>query len=88
MKCDSRAHFWLAPSQAFALVASPRLRLRHFTFWSVVVGGLRWSDMEKPCVQLCTMTSSQCGWPNGPSLTVVLTGLQCSVGKLQELLLC
>jgi hypothetical protein len=37
-----------------------------FTFWSVIVGKLRWLDMEGPCVQLCTMSSSQCGWPNGP----------------------
>jgi hypothetical protein len=29
MKCDSRAPSWLAPLQALALVASPRLRLRH-----------------------------------------------------------
>jgi len=36
-----------------------------FTFWSVVIGGLRWSNMERPYVQLCTMSSSQCGWLNG-----------------------
>jgi hypothetical protein len=40
-----------------------------FTFWSVVVGRLRWLDMERPCVQLCTMSFSQCGWPKGPILT-------------------
>jgi hypothetical protein len=28
------------------------------TFRSVVVGGLRWSNMERPCVQSCTMSSS------------------------------
>jgi hypothetical protein len=37
-----------------------------FTLWSVIVEGPRWSDMEGPCAQLCTMSSSQCGWPNGP----------------------
>jgi hypothetical protein len=26
-------HIWLAPSQAFALVAHPRLRLWHCTLW-------------------------------------------------------
>jgi hypothetical protein len=35
-----------------------------FTFWSVVVGRPRWLNMERPCAQLCTMSSSQCGWPN------------------------
>jgi hypothetical protein len=40
-----------------------------FTFWSVVVGGPRWLDMEGLCAQLCTMSSSQCGWPNGPILS-------------------
>jgi hypothetical protein len=29
-----------------------------FTFWNVVVGRLRWLDMEGPCAQLCTMSSS------------------------------
>jgi hypothetical protein len=38
-----------------------------FTFWSVV-GRPRWSEMEGPCAQLCTMSFSQCGWPNGPIL--------------------
>jgi hypothetical protein len=37
-----------------------------FTFWSVVVGRSKWSNMERPCVQLCTISSSQCGWLNGP----------------------
>jgi hypothetical protein len=36
------------------------------TLRSVVIGRLRWSNMEGPCVQLCTMSSSQCGWPNWP----------------------
>jgi hypothetical protein len=39
-----------------------------FFLWSVV-GKLRWSDMERPCAQLCTMSYSQCGWPNGPILS-------------------
>jgi hypothetical protein len=39
-----------------------------FTILSVVVGGPRWSNMEGLCAQLCTMSSSQCGWPNGPIL--------------------
>jgi hypothetical protein len=30
MKCDSQASFWPAPLQVFALVTSPRLRLRQF----------------------------------------------------------
>jgi len=34
------------------------------TFWSVIVGGLRWSNIEIPCAQLCVMSSSQRGWPN------------------------
>jgi len=37
-----------------------------FTLWNVVIGGFRWSDIERPCAQLCTMSSSQCGWLNGP----------------------
>jgi hypothetical protein len=37
-----------------------------FTFLSVVVGGLRWSNMEGACAQLCIMSFSQCGWSNGP----------------------
>jgi hypothetical protein len=37
-----------------------------FTFWNVVVGGPRWSDMKGSCAQLCTMSSSRCGWSNGP----------------------
>jgi hypothetical protein len=32
MKCDSRAHFWLALLQALALFASPKLR-----FWHLVL---------------------------------------------------
>jgi hypothetical protein len=40
-----------------------------FTFWSVIVGGPKWLNMEGLCVQLCTMSSSQCGWPNGPILS-------------------
>jgi hypothetical protein len=36
------------------------------TFKSVVVGKPRWSDMEGPCAQLCTMSFSQCEWPNWP----------------------
>jgi hypothetical protein len=40
-----------------------------FTFRSVVVGELRWSNMEGPCAQLCTMSFSQCGWPNGHILS-------------------
>jgi len=40
-----------------------------FTFWSVIVGGPRWSNMEGLCVQLCTMSSSQCGWLNRPILS-------------------
>jgi hypothetical protein len=39
------------------------------TLWSVIVGGPRWLNMERPCAQLCTMSSSQCGWPNGPILS-------------------
>jgi hypothetical protein len=39
-----------------------------FTFWSVVVGGPRWLNMEGLCAQLCTMSSSQCGWRNGAIL--------------------
>jgi len=31
MKCDSWAHFWLAPLQALALVTSPRLGMRHLS---------------------------------------------------------
>jgi hypothetical protein len=37
-----------------------------FTFWNVIIRGLKWSYMEGPCVQLCTMSSSQCGWLNVP----------------------
>jgi len=40
-----------------------------FTFWSVIVGSPRWLDMEGLCAQLCTMSFSQCGWPNGPILS-------------------
>jgi len=40
-----------------------------FTFCSVVVGRPRWLDMEGPCVQLCTMSSSHYGWSNGPILS-------------------
>ncbi len=32
MRCDSEASSWPAPLQALALVASPRLRLRQYTF--------------------------------------------------------
>jgi hypothetical protein len=39
------------------------------TFWSVVVGKPRWSNMVGLYVQLCTMLSSRCGWPNGPILS-------------------
>jgi hypothetical protein len=35
----------------------------------------RQSNMEKLCAQLCTMSSSQCGWPNWPTLIVVLISL-------------
>jgi hypothetical protein len=37
-----------------------------FTLWSVIVGRLRWLNTEGPCVQLCSMSSSQCEWPNWP----------------------
>jgi len=40
-----------------------------FTFYSVVVGRPRWLDMEGPCVQLCTMSSSHYRWSNGPILS-------------------
>jgi hypothetical protein len=40
-----------------------------FTFWNVIVGRPSWLDMEGPCVQLCTRSSFQCGWPNGPILS-------------------
>jgi hypothetical protein len=36
------------------------------TFKNVVIEGMRWSNMEGPCAQLCTMSSFQCGWPNWP----------------------
>jgi hypothetical protein len=48
-----------------------------FTFKSVVVGSLRWSNMEGPCVQLCIMSFSQCGCQIDPSLTMVLASLWC-----------
>jgi hypothetical protein len=35
-----------------------------FAFYSVVVGRPRWLNMEGPCAQLYTMSSSQFGWPN------------------------
>jgi hypothetical protein len=43
--------------------------VKGFTFWNVVVGRLKWSNMERPCVQLCSISSSQCGWLNGPILS-------------------
>ncbi len=39
------------------------------TFYNVVGGKPRWLDMERPCVQLCTISSSHCGWSNGPILS-------------------
>jgi len=36
------------------------------TFKRVVVGRWRWSNMEKPCAQLCTVSSSPCECPNWP----------------------
>ncbi len=38
------------------------------TFRSIIVGGMRLSDMEWPCAYLCAMSFSQCGWPNWPIL--------------------
>jgi hypothetical protein len=35
---------------------------------SIFVGGMRLLDVEGPCVKLCAMSSSQCGWPNWPIL--------------------
>jgi hypothetical protein len=37
MKCDSRLHSWFAPLQALALIASPRLRLRHWNWRKIFV---------------------------------------------------
>ncbi len=39
------------------------------TFKNVVVGGLKWLDIDEPCTQLCTMSSSQCGWLNWPTFS-------------------
>jgi hypothetical protein len=36
------------------------------TFNNVVIEGPRWSNTKRPCAQLCTMSSFQCGWPNWP----------------------
>ncbi len=36
-----------------------------FTFWHFVVKRLGWSNMERPQVELCTMSLSTCGWPSG-----------------------
>jgi hypothetical protein len=48
--------------------------------------------MEGPCAQLCTMSSSQCGWPNGPSLAMVPIGLRCmlceQVSRVATMLIC
>jgi len=38
------------------------------TFKNVVVRRSRWSNMEGPCAQLCTMSFFQHGWPNWPIL--------------------
>ncbi len=40
-----------------------------FTFKNLVIGGLKWSNMDGPCAQLCTMSSFQCGWQNWPILS-------------------
>jgi hypothetical protein len=42
--------------------------VKGFTFRSVVVGRLKWLNMERPCALLCTMSSSQCGWVDWPIL--------------------
>jgi hypothetical protein len=41
--------------------------VKGFTFKNVV-GRPRWSNMEGLCVELCTMSFAQCGWPNWPIL--------------------
>ncbi len=53
--CDYRMYYFMC--------------VKGFTFCSVVVGRFRWLDMEGPCVQLCTMSSSHCGCSNGPILS-------------------
>jgi hypothetical protein len=37
-----------------------------FYFQGCCCWKVKWSNMERLCAQLCTMSSSQCGWPNWP----------------------
>jgi hypothetical protein len=55
------------------------------TFKSVVVRGSKWSYMEGPCAQLCTMSFFQHGWPNWPILVYpwfLLVNNVCCMGNL------
>jgi hypothetical protein len=35
-----------------------------FDFSCFVIGRFIWSNMERPCVELCTMSPFTCGWPS------------------------
>jgi hypothetical protein len=62
------------------------------TFYNVVGGRPRWFDMERPCVQLCTMHLLIVDGQMDPSLVVVLASLWCmlceQVSRASTMLIC
>jgi hypothetical protein len=64
MRCDSQASSWPATLQALALVASPRLRLRHLV---VIVVGLRCMLCEQILGATIVLICDKCsqGWHMG-----------------------